>query len=161
MAEIIYKVCSFFGHREMEVSEELKNRLKIKLEDMIVNENYGLFFFGGLGMFDYLCWQVVSELKEKYPHIRRIFCLYDPRHQRYLKRPAWMSDENFEEIVYLDLEFDYWYSRIYYRNIEMINQSDFVIFYVAIPERSGAYKAMQHAIKKKKGFINLAIESDI
>lgn len=151
-----YKLCSCFGHSEMEVTEELRTRLTIKLEDMIVNENFGIFYFGGFGAFDYLCWQVVTELKKKYPHIKRIFCLFDPRHQRPSKRPKWMNDENYEDFIYLDLSFDYYYSRIYFRNVEMINQSDFVLFYVKFAQRSGAYKALQYAQKKKKPYFNFA-----
>lgn len=38
----------------------------------------------------------------------------------------------------------------------MINQSDFIIFYVNKTENSGAYKALQYIKKKKKPFINIA-----
>lgn len=38
----------------------------------------------------------------------------------------------------------------------MINQSDFIIFYVNNKENSGAYKAMRYTKKKKKSFINIA-----
>ena len=66
-----------------------------------------------------------------------------------------MKDEDFEEFIYLDLAFDWWYQRIYFRNVEMINQSDFVIFYVNRTAKSGAYKTFQYAKKIKKPFINL------
>ena len=48
------------------------------------------------------------------------------------------------------------YQRIYFRNLEMIEQSDFIIFYVNNTENSGAHKAMQYAKRKKKAFINVA-----
>ena len=142
-----YKTCSFFGHREIEVSENWKSELKNKLENLIKNENFGVFYFGGFGKFDELCHQVVSELKQKYNHIKRIFCLADPRHLRVSKRPTWLTQDDYEEFVYLDLNFDWWYQRIYFRNIEMINQSDYVIFYVENTKNSGAFKAMQYAKK--------------
>ena len=151
----IHKICSFFGHREIEVTEELVKELKLKIEDLIVNESVGIFYFGGFGMFDDLCWQVVTELKLKYAHIKRIFCLSNPRHLRVNKRPKNLKREDYEEFVYLDLDFDWWYQRIYYRNVEMINQSDFVIFYVKNTSNSGAYKAYQYAVKKKKKIINI------
>ena len=150
------KKCSFFGHREIEITVELKNNLKTKLEKMILEEGYGVFCFGGFGDFDNLCWQVITELKQKYPHIKRIFHLYDPRHQQARKRPKYLKDTDYEEFVYLDLEFDWWYQRIYFRNIEIIKQSDFIIFYVKNSTNSGAYKAYQYAIKKKKNLINIA-----
>lgn len=88
--------------------------------------------------------------------IKRIYCLSDPRHQRVSKRPKWLKDENYEEFIYLDLSFDWWYQRIYYRNCEMIDQSDYVVFYVKHTENSGAYKAFQYAKRKKKNIFQLS-----
>ncbi|MGN0961047.1 MAG: hypothetical protein ACI4PF_02465 [Christensenellales bacterium] len=107
-------------------------------------------------MFDELAWKIVTELKLKYQHIKRIFCLSDSKYQ--IKRPIWLSSQDYEEFIYLDLEFDWWYKRIYYRNIEMINRSDIVIFYVNHTENSGAYKCLKYAFSKKKIIINLAIK---
>lgn len=147
--------CSFFGHREIEITQDLIIKLQSIIEDLIVNKEYKTFYFGGFGEFDDLCYKIVSELKINHPFIKRVFCLSDPRHTRVSKRPKWLTKEQYEEYVYLDLEFDYWYQRIYFRNIEMINQSDFVIFYVNKTENSGAYKALQYAKKKKKPFVNI------
>ena len=150
-----YKSCSVFGHSKIEITKELENNLKYTFEMLITQENVKYFYFGGLGEFDDLCWQVVTELKKTNSEIYRIFCVSDPRHQRLSKRPKWLKDENYEEIIYLDLNFDYWYNRIYYRNCEIINRSDFVVFYVNHTEQSGAYKALKYAIKKKKQIINI------
>lgn len=150
------KICSVFGHSEIEIDEELKTRLYTTLEDLITNKGIDAFYFGGFGMFDDLCYKTVSELKDKYHNINRIFCCSDPRWLRPSKRPRWLNEETYEDIVYLDLEYDYWYTRIYFRNCEMINQSDYVIFYVKDKSsRSGAYKALQYAEKKKKEYVNL------
>lgn len=154
------KICSVFGHSDIEQTEDLKNKINLECERLIKEENVGLFYFGGFGNFDDLCWQVVTELKKKYTNIVRIFCLSDPKYQNKLKRPKWLRDEDFEEFVYFDLDFDYWYTRIYYRNCEIINRSDYVIFYVERTTNSGAYKAMKYAIKKKKIIINLYEKSE-
>lgn len=155
---LIYeKSCSVFGHNKIEFSENLKEILKSVFKNLILKEQVRYFYFGGFGEFDDLCWQVVTELKREFPNIYRIYCLSDPRHQKPSKRPKWLKAENYEEIVYLDLMFDYWYSRIYYRNCRIIELSDFVIFYVNHSEHSGAYKAMQYNMRKKikKTFVNL------
>ena len=152
---ICKKSCSIFGHSKIEVTENLKARLTLTFEKLIAKENVRYFYFGGFGEFDDFCWQVITKLREKYVDIKRIFCLSDPRHLRLSKRPKWINNENYEEITYLDLDFDYYYTRIYFRNCEIINRSDFVVFYVNHTERSGAYKALQYAIKKKKQIINI------
>ena len=151
-----YKICSVFGHSTIDICDELIIRLKLKFEHLIRDENYGIFYFGGFGMFDDLCWQIITELKQIYPHIQRVFCLSDPRHQRISKRPKWLKSEDYEQIIYLDLDFDWWYQRIYFRNVEIINQSDYIVFYVINTNGSGANKALQYAKKKKKSFENIA-----
>ena len=149
------KTCSFFGHREIEITPELKQKLYSIIEDLIVNKNFVYFYFGGFGDFDSLCHEIVSELKVKFPHIKRIFCLADPRHQRISKRPKWLLSQDYEDFVYFDMPFDWWFQRIYYRNVEIIDRSDFIIFYVKNTTNSGAYKAMQYATKKNLTFINI------
>jgi len=148
------KTCSVFGHSKIEITEELGNKLLETFKDLIEKgcEN---FYFGGFGMFDELCHKIVSELKLTYSHIKRIFCLSDPRHLRINKRPKWLKSENYEDFVYLDLDFDWWYQRIYYRNCAMIDKSDIVLFYVEELKNSGAYKAFKYAKQKKKSIINL------
>lgn len=153
---LVYKKsCSVFGHSKIEITKELENNLKSTFKMLITQENVKYFYFGGFGEFDDLCHSIITELKNEYSEIYRIFCLSDPRHQRLSKRPKWLKDEDYEEITYLDLNFDYWYTRIYYRNCEIIDRSDFVVFYVNHAEKSGAYKALQYAIKKKKQIINV------
>ena len=150
---VTYKICSFFGHRDIVVTDELMQRLYVLIENLIVNENFGVFFFGGLSDFDELCWQVVTQLKQKYQFIKRIYCLIEPKYLR--KLPRWLDRKNYEEFIYLDLKFDWWYQRIYFRNEEIIRHSDFVVFYVNETENSGAYKAMQIAKKLKKPYKNM------
>lgn len=102
----LIKLCAVFGHSKIFVTEELKENLKNIIENLISNENFGIFYFGGFGEFDTLCWQLVTELKEKYPHIKRVYYLSDPRHLRKSKRPKWLRDEDYEDFIYLDLAFD-------------------------------------------------------
>ena len=65
------KTCCFFGHRKIEITEELKNRLLAIIENLIISENVTTFLFGSRSQFDDLCHTIVTELKEKYPHLRR------------------------------------------------------------------------------------------
>lgn len=149
-----HKTCSFFGHRDIIITNELENDLKMYFIDLICNKFVRFFYFGGFGNFDDLCWRIVTDLKKEYTFIKRIYCLSDPRHKLAFKRPKWLKAENYEEFLYLDVKFDYWYSRIYYRNCEIIDISDYVVFYVNNTINSGAYKALKYAKIKKKKFVN-------
>ncbi|MBE5742695.1 MAG: hypothetical protein E7360_05215 [Clostridiales bacterium] len=148
------KMCSFFGHRTVDNKENLYEEIE-KTVNHLIDCGVTVFLFGGMGEFDFMCHSVVSKLKEKHPFIKRIFCLTDVIYLRKSKRPKYLKDEDYEDFVYLDLEFDYWYSRIYFRNCEMINKSDVVVFYAENRDNSGAYKALKYAVKSKKKIINL------
>ena len=65
-----HSVC-FIGHRKIEDTPELRERLRGILLDLIENGTVN-FIFGDHSEFDGLCYDLVTELKEKYPEIKRI-----------------------------------------------------------------------------------------
>ena len=149
--------CSFFGHRELKITKEEVDKLKNEIIRLIEENNCKTFYFGGFGEFDDLCYDIVCELKQTYPDIKRVFCLSDARLLDKTKQPKWLREQSYEQIVYFDLDFSYWYTRIYYRNCEIIKRSDYVIFYVDESKgEGGAYKALKFAKKIKSNYKNVA-----
>lgn len=59
------KKCCFFGHRKINKTDELVNKLTETIEKLIVENGVGTFLFGSKSQFDDLCYEIVSELKEK------------------------------------------------------------------------------------------------
>ena len=147
------KICSFFGHRDIEKTEELYATTTAEIEKAL---NFGcrVFYFGGYGLFDELCYEIVTKIKKRKPEIQRVYCVAQERYLR--KKTRHFNREDYEEIVYLTPAFEGWYKSIYFRNCAMIDNSDFIIFYAEKRKNSGAYKAYSYAKKKKKEFINLA-----
>lgn len=154
-----YKTLAFFGHRKIVVTDTLIIKLRNLIERFIVSENFGYFYFGGFGDFDQLCYNIVSELKAKYPHIQRIYVYEDENFLR--KKPKYLLHEEYEYFVYYEPKVKYWYYRILFRNFEIIDRSDYIIFFVNNKENSGACKAMNYAKSKKKSFVNLGNEKNI
>jgi len=145
-----YYTCCFFGHREIEITDELVKDLTETIEKMITEENYQVFLFGGFGQFDDLCYKIVSELRKTYPFIKRYFYLWDPKQERG-KKPGWLLTEEYEDYYYHGSLYYYWYTSIYYRNTVMIKDSDCILFYLKNPtSKSGAYKAYLYAKRLKK-----------
>ena len=66
-----HKSCSFFGHRKIDITYDLKQKVKNCIEELIINYNVDKFLFGSNSNFNDLCHLVVTELKEKYPTLRR------------------------------------------------------------------------------------------
>lgn len=152
------KICSFFGHRVIDNKKEVETNVARLVEDLIKND-FTVFQFGGFGEFDELCYSLVSALKERYPTIKRVYCLCEEKYLQEKKRQNVFREEDYEEFVYYVPSFDYWYTRIYYRNCEMIENSDYIIFYAENRADSGAYKALKYAKKARKKYINLFYEN--
>ena len=137
-------ICSFFGHREIEQTEELCATVTAEIIKSVVL-GCRIFYFGGFGEFDALCYKIVSNIRKEHPElgIKRVFCVPQERFLR--KPPRYLRREDFEEIIYLMPSFDGWYKSIYFRNLAMIDESDIIIFYAEEREGSGAYKAFKYA----------------
>lgn len=65
--------CCFFGHRKIKETEALQETIYDIVENLITYKNVDTFFFGSKSDFDALCHKIVTELKEKYPHIKQIY----------------------------------------------------------------------------------------
>lgn len=133
--------CSFFGHRKIKITEQLKNRIKLLVEDLIINHNVCLFLFGSRSEFNDLCYFIVTELKDRYCGIKRVFysckseiCILESEKKKYEKiYNHFLKDKT--KILFFDEEFEYKgkyiSGRASYieRNYAMIDDSDFCIFY--------------------------------
>ncbi len=149
------KICSFFGHRDVEITESLYATTVAEIKKSV---DFGCrtFYFGGYGDFDDLCYEIVSQIREEQPdlEIKRIYCVAQ---EKYLwKKVRYFNAEDYDELIYLQPSFEGWYKSIYFRNCAMIDKSDYVIFYAEDKENSGAFKAYKYAKKKKdKEIVNL------
>ena len=71
--DTINKTCCFFGHRKITGAEDLEIKIYEIMEKLILQNGVDTFLMGSKSEFDRLCRKVVSRLKEKYPHIKRIY----------------------------------------------------------------------------------------
>jgi len=164
------RTCCFFGHRKINVTNELIRRLRETVENLIVGKKVDTFLFGSKSEFNELCLQVVTELKEKYPHIRRV----------YVRAEFPYIDESYTKYILQSYDHTYYPERMINagkaayveRNYEMIDNSSYcVINYdenYKPPRRrnskrdvsdyqpsSGTKRAYDYAIKKNTAVINL------
>ncbi len=149
------KICSFFGHREIEKTDDLYATTLAQIHKAL---EFGCrtFYFGGYGQFDRLCYEIVTKIKTENSNINilRVYCVAQEVYLR--KKVRYFNREDYDEVIYLVPSFEGWYKSIYFRNLVMIDNRDMCIFYTEKREDSGAYKAYKYAIKKKsKVIINL------
>jgi len=144
--------CCVFGHRIINETVELRTKLIKTIERLITKENVDTFLFGSKSRFNSLCYELVTNLKEKYPHIKRIYVR------------AEFPVINDDYIAYLlELYEDTFYpekikgsGRAAYveRNYEMINKSKYCIVYydeanAPTTRKSGTRIALDYAVKQK------------
>ena len=162
--------CCFFGHRKINETEDLRKKIYNTVEKLINEQKVHTFLFGSKSDFDSLCLDVVSEIKEKYPQIKRVYV-----------RSAFADiDEDYTNYLLEFYEDTYFPKKIrgsgkasyVERNQEMINKSKFCVVYYDesyLPPRrrnsrrdltdyqpkSGTRIAYEYAIKKELTIINI------
>ena len=145
--------CCFLGHRTIKETEELKERLYEIVERLIVENLVDTFLFGSKSRFNSLCLSIVTKIKEKYPHIKRVyvraeFPYIDEEYKSYLLK-------SYEDTSYPEQIIGSGKAVYLKRNQEMINKSFYCIFYFdeeCFPKnrRSGTKAALDYAIKNGK-----------
>lgn len=174
----------FIGHRTVADVEQVCTKLYGALSALIA-EGADTFLFGSRSDFDFLCWKTVTDMKEKYPHLKRV-CFNAPHERAFTSKAERQRYEQFlsQRVNYEVHCADYEKSvdsqkalkankNVYImRNQEMIDSSDVCVFYYnkdyLPPKRkssdiylfeyqpkSGTAIAFAYAIQKKKQIINL------
>ena len=144
--------CCFIGHRRILKSSTLRERLYDTIEHLITRRGVYRFLFGSKSEFDALCLEIVTELKVKYRHIKRV----------YVRAEFQNIDEEYLEYLLSLYDDTYFPSRLtntgrsvyIERNREMIDESLFCVVYfdesVNYNERkSGTALAFSYAVRKK------------
>lgn len=162
--------CCFFGHRQINETETMKNNLYGVIEDLIVSKGVDTFLFGSKSRFDRLCLDTVSLLRTKHPHIKRIYVRaefpdIDDRYRDYLL-------ERYEDTFFPDNIRNAGRASYIKRNQIMIDLCRFCVVYydesylpprrknskktlTDYQPRSGTKYAFEYAVKKNIEIINI------
>ena len=146
-------ICCFLGHREICETEELRAQLFRLIEDLVTNKEVDTFLFGSKSQFNSLCYELVTQAQEKYPHIRRIyvraeFPVIDKDYCEYLL-------SIYEETYYPESLLGAGRAVYIRRNMDMVCKSQFCVFYYDEAykpkgRKSGIKVVFDYAVKNKK-----------
>ena len=149
------KTCCFFGHREIEESDCLRNAVRKTVENLVLEQGVDRFLFGSRSRFDRLCHEIVTEIKKQHPNIKRV----------YVRAEYEQINEDYEAYLLKDYEETYFSQKakgagraVYIkRNYEMIENSDFCVVYFdesrTSDTKSGTKIALDYAKKYGKRII--------
>ena len=150
---MVENTCCFFGHRTINETEEVKLKLYEIIEKLIVEKQVDTFLFGSKSRFNSLCQETVTKIKEKYPHIKRVYVRaeYPDIKEQYTNYLL----ESYEDTYYPEHIIGSGRAAYVERNYEMIDNSHFCIVYydeanTPTNRKSGTKIALDYAIKKKK-----------
>ena len=150
--------CCFIGHRTINETEELKLMLCDIIEKLIVENSVDTFLFGSKSRFNKLCHELVTKIKEKYPHIKRVYVRaeYPDINEHYKNYLL----ESYEDTYYPEKIMNSGRAVYVERNYEMIDKSHFCIVYydeqnAPKTRKSGTKIALDYAVKQGKQIINI------
>lgn len=148
--------CCFFGHRTIKETEELKLGLYRTIERLINEKNVDTFLFGSKSRFDSLCLEIVTILKEKYPHIKRVYVRAEFPYISDIYKSYLLT--LYDDTYYPEKIKDAGRAVYVRRNFEMIDKSRFCIVYYKesythTNRKSGTKIALEYAIEAGKDII--------
>ncbi len=149
---------SFIGHSEVSNRDEVKQRLRNLLFAWIATENADTFLFGSRGDFNALGYEVVSELKNDFPHIRRVYVRAEFEYTT-AEYDRYLSTE-YEESFFPESVRNAGKAAYVKRNRVMIDMCDRLLVYFDenyAPQRraSGTRIAVEYARQKRKPIYNV------
>ena len=153
------KTCCFIGNRDAEETEELRAKLFEIVENLIVEKKVDTFLFGSKSEFNNICYDIVDDLKQNYPDIKRI---YVRAGYPYINEDYRNGLLEYYEDTYYPESLLGSNSAVYVkRNYEMIEKSDYSVFYcnekcAPTTRKSGTKIALDYAEKRKKEIILLS-----
>lgn len=150
---VVNNTCCVFGHRTINETQDLRAKITDVIERLIADENVDTFLFGSKSRFNSLCFELVTKMKEKYPHIKRI----------YVRAEFPDISDDYKTYLMNSYEDTYYPEKIkgsgravyVERNYEMINKSKYCIVYYdegnsPTTRKSGTRIALDYAIKHKR-----------
>ncbi len=178
------KKCCFIGHRKITCNSELIERLNNIIKSLIDQENVTVFLFGSNSEFDDLCYEIVSELQKEQKEIIKkaylcksesAFLIGDRKKYKWIDNliSKGFSYQEYNQILKPKRVINAGKNAYIIRNEELINDSDYVIFYLDkkynaplrkqsketyfYQPKSGTKIAYEYAIKKCKKIINVCL----
>ena len=172
------KSCCFIGHRKVACTNELIEKIDACLKSLVEKEDVRCFLFGDIGQFDTLCYERVTNLQALYPDIKRIRlrCKSEYACQKEEKEEleritravtgwdiSYKDYKDYESVQISERVLQAGRASYVERNEEMINASDFCVFYYNVDylppsqSKSGTKIAFTYASKRKRSGANIRI----
>ena len=144
-------IITFCGHSDYLSKPEDKERL-LKLIEKVAFGTQVEFYLGGYGNFDSFALKCAKKYKEKHKNTKLVFIT--PYLDKWLNVREDILKNEYDEIIYPEIENVPKRFAILKRNEWMIDNSDLVVTFVQ-ENSGGAYKAMKYAQSRGVDLVNI------
>lgn len=152
---------AFFGHREINDSFKIEERLEEEIYRLLGEKEYVDFLVGRNGEFDQFASSAVLRVRKRYRDDNSSLILVLP-----YPKADYLNNVEYYEEYYSEIEISHVASvahpkaAIQIRNREMVDRADLILCCIE-REKGGAWQTVQYAIKQEKTVINLADNEQI
>ena len=151
----IYTV-SFFGHRDFSKHSEYEEKIKQILLNLLREKEYVEFLVGRNGEFDIFVASLIRRIRNEDGYDNCSLILVLPYITAEFKNNEKEFYSYYDEVeICPDSEKAHFKSAITVRNKNIINRSDFILFYVE-KSQGGAYNSLKYAENNCKNIMNIA-----
>ena len=149
-------IVTFVGHGDLPAGEDLENKVRGALLELLPRDERISFYCGGYGAFDSLCAKVCRSLKAELPRSEVLYVTPYLSESHGKKIQYYMEAKLYDSVIYPPLESVPPRYAILRRNEWMVEQADLIVAFV---RRSfgGAAGTLDFARRKKKRIVNLAL----
>ncbi len=156
----VYTV-AFFGHRNIDHSFQIEDRLDIIIRRLIREKAYVEFLVGRNGEFDQYVSSAIIRAKRKYRDDNSFHILVLPYVTAEYLNNAQSFEDYYDEIeICQESAHAHFKSAIKIRNRKMVDRADLIICCID-RESGGAYQTIRYAQKQNKKIINLTMEETV
>lgn len=148
---------SFFGHRELEVSDILfvEHKLEMIIARFIKENEYVEFLIGRDGMFDKIAASIIRKTVKKHDYGNSSLVLVLPYSTSEYRNNNDNLYKFYDEVEICEKSSECFFKvAIQVRNKSMIERSDLVICYIE-KNSGGTYRSVKYAKSKGKSYLNL------
>lgn len=151
---------AFFGHREINDSFKIEERLEEEIYRLLGEKEYVDFLVGRNGEFDQFASSAVLRVRKRYRDDNSSLILVLP-----YPKADYLNNVEYYEEYYSEIEISHVASvahpkaAIQIRNREMVDRSDLIVCCIE-RESGGAWQTVKYAMEHGKTIINLANEDE-
>ncbi len=153
----VYTV-AFFGHRSLDNSSQIEDRLDKIINRLISEKPYVAFLVGRNGEFDQYVSSAIIRAKRKYRDDNSFHILVLPYETAEYRNNTLSFAAYYDEVeICRESAYAHFKSAIQIRNRQMVDRADLIVCCIN-RALGGAYQTIRYAQKQKKEIINLAVE---